>query len=186
MMVYRVAHITAGSREAIEQNKTFVGLEDTGDENVVKSSVEGSFLPRSLTPLEIKKLIEDNSEILQKFSPLFKGKENATNFAVLDGMQAKADESDIERPLTLEELDDEFQTKEIVFGVTLDKINKRITVVFRGTEGKLAFKNNWSANFKMGKKRVLAPDSIKDLCKGGTLGVHSGYYGKHYEEIVIW
>ena len=132
-----------------------------------------------MTPSEVKKIIEDNSAFLKRFDPIFKGDSITTIFAILDGLQAKADESDIERPLTLEELDDEFQKNEIVYGVTLDKINKRITIVFRGTEGKFAFKNNWSANFRMGKKRVLAPDSIKDLCKGGTLGVHSGYYGKH-------
>jgi hypothetical protein len=40
----------------------------------------------------------------------------------------------MERPLALVEYDDKHQQHELVYAVAKDDINKRITLVFRGTE----------------------------------------------------
>jgi hypothetical protein len=71
-------------------------------------------------------------------------------------------------PLALEKFHDIYQTTELVYGVTRDSINKRITVVFRGTlSGYSEYtwdvsKSNWFANFNIIKKKGKMPDCLKD------------------------
>jgi hypothetical protein len=169
-----VTCITDALRKAVEENKEFVGLDVV---SATKSSIKNSILPRSLTPAEIRKLIDDNSEYLAAFNPYFRGEKLEQIYSMLDLMEAKVYESDINRPLTIEEIDDEFQKKEIVYGITLDHINKRITVVYRGTVNAFATRKNWLANLSIRKKKVLAPEALKDF-GDGTLSFHTGFHGK--------
>jgi predicted lipase len=73
----------------------------------------------------------------------------------------------------LEEFDDRHQTQDLVYGVTKDDIQKRITLVFRGTENKLARKANWLHNLSIAKKDYEVPDAVKHIVD--RLRLHSGF-----------
>mmetsp|Transcript_20564 Transcript_20564/g.23289 ORF Transcript_20564/g.23289 Transcript_20564/m.23289 type:complete len:185 (-) Transcript_20564:10-564(-) len=143
-LVYTFGYIVDAARKISVDGKEFVGLKLEGDhnQNVAKSNIpnEDSTLKRSFTPEEVKRLIQDNEEILSAYEKTsqFRGEKLARLYESLDEMIARSESSDEERPLTLEEFDDKFQTEEPVYGVCKDAINKRITVVFRGTND-LAF-----------------------------------------------
>ena len=88
--------------------------------------------------------------------------------------------SDNDRPLTLEEYDDRHQKHELVYGIAKDDINKRITLVFRGTENELAFQSNWSTNLFLSKTKGKLPEVLKDDLKlpgfWKSIWFHSGFY----------
>jgi putative lipase involved disintegration of autophagic bodies len=73
----------------------------------------------------------------------------------------------------VEEFDDKHQKHEMVYGVTKDDINKRITLAFRGTENELAMQSNWATNLSTLKKRALVPEVVKDVVSG--MWVHAGF-----------
>jgi hypothetical protein len=77
--------------------------------------------------------------------------------------------------VTLEEYDDKDQNNEMVYGVTKDDVNKRITLVFRGSENALSLRTNWSANLYFNKEKANVPDAVKDVIPGG-MRIHGGYY----------
>ena len=113
-----------------------------------KSNVSSSQLGRSFTPAEVLRLVQDNAEAL---SNAFPG-EFRDSTAVLESLtqlqervkeQIATSKTRIERPLSLEEFDDKHQNHELVYAVSKDDINKRITLVFRGSDNELAFRNNW-------------------------------------------
>ena len=179
-MVYDFAYIVDAARKARREGKEFVGLDvdfET-DKSVTKSGVKDASLARSFTPAEIKKLIQDNAEILADYDDGFEGRKLKELFAQLDQIQARADASGVTRPLVLEEFDDKYQKRECVYGITRDSINKRITIVFRGTENKLAFGNNWKSNASIAKKRVDLPQTLQGKVDLKRLRFHSGFYSK--------
>jgi Lipase (class 3) len=68
------------------------------------------------------------------------------------------------------------QHKGPVYAISVDRINRRVTVTFRGTDNVLAFHTNWRANVKVLKSKAEFP-----LCLKGKLPVegvlfHSGFY----------
>jgi predicted lipase len=81
----------------------------------------------------------------------------------------------MKRPLTVEEFDDKHQQHEMVYGVTKDDFQKRITLVFRGTENELAFKTNWSTNVYTFKEKAIVPEAAKAAAPGG-IWFHNGFY----------
>ena len=79
--------------------------------------------------------------------------------------------------MSLEEFDDENQTKELVYAITKDDAAKRITLVFRGTDTSLAFRTNWSANLDSAKVKGAIPESLKKLVPSmKEMKFHSGFY----------
>ena len=119
-MVYEFALIIDASRQAKRNGKTFVGLDvDIDDtDHVAKSDVSNAALRRSFTPCEIKKLIEDNIDILSAHDRTFRGNQLQNIYNILDDLEARADDSGFERPLTVEEFDDKYQKQECVYGIT--------------------------------------------------------------------
>jgi predicted lipase len=81
----------------------------------------------------------------------------------------------VERPLSLEEFDDRHQKSEMVYAVAQDHVNKRITLVFRGTENKLAKKSNWFANLSIFKAQAQVPEVLKGVLQKG-MAIHSGFF----------
>jgi hypothetical protein len=77
--------------------------------------------------------------------------------------------------VTLEEYDDKHQNQEMVYGVTKDDVNKRITLVFRGTENGLAMRTNWYTNLYFNKEQANVPDAVKDVILDG-MRVHGGFH----------
>jgi len=97
------------------------------------------------------------------------------------------DQTDFEstRPLTFQEYDDDFQRKEVVYGVVLDRINKRVVLVFRGTDTALSGRTNWSANVDVFiKERVTLPEYLTGKVDIEDIECHGGYYDYLFEETV--
>ena len=96
--------------------------------------------------------------------------------SIHNGVVERAEQAKgMKRPLTVEEFDDKHQHHEMVYGVTKDDFQKRITLVFRGTENELAFKSNWSANFYIFKEEAIVPKAVKAAVPGG-IWLHNGFY----------
>jgi hypothetical protein len=99
---------------------------------------------------------------------------SANNFSVVE----RDESSGLHRPLTLEEYDDRHQKHDLVYGVTKDDVNKRITLVFRGTENELAFRSNWLSNVAFLKKEYELPTVLEENNVVESLRLHSGF-GKY-------
>ena len=79
--------------------------------------------------------------------------------------------------MTLEKFDDTHQRHELVYAITKDEVNRRITLVFRGTESKLAFRTNWSTNIHVSKVEGIIPPTLKQLNPHlKSIKFHSGFY----------
>lgn len=90
----------------------------------------------------------------------------------------REESSGLHRPLTLEEYDDRHQKHDLVYGITKDDVNKRLTLVFRGTENELAFRSNWLSNAAFLKKEYELPSVLQDNDVVESLRLHSGF-GKY-------
>ena len=181
-LCYDFAYIVDAARNAKKDGKDFVGInvDLDADKSVTKSGVSDAVLSRSFTPVEVKKVIEDNIDILVKYDKKkFKGKKLQGIYDSLNKLEAKAAASGIDRPLALEEFDDLYQTSECVYGVVRDSIKKRIIVVFRGTENKLAFGSNWITNASVAHTDGVLPDCLKGKVDGDRLEFHYGFYGEY-------
>jgi hypothetical protein len=157
---------------------------DEFDELDVSSGVirnhAAAALQRSFTPGEVVELIEKNAEILaETFPSKFRNPEPILQSLKL--LQERALEAGIERPLTLEEFDDKHQKHELVYGLAVDRINKRVTLAFRGTENELAFGTNWSTNLSFLKRKVRLPSYFDDK-ETNTIYLHSGFYQYLFEQ----
>jgi hypothetical protein len=189
-MCYVMGYLVDAAREAKKQNVEFYGivLDETNvepREQFTRSGVSDAELCRCFTPKELKETLEQNAEFFKTLeNENFDDDKLKSYYDFLDDLQKRAETSKLPRPLALEEFDDIYQTKELVYGVTRDSINKRITVVFRGTlSGYSEYtwdvsKSNWFANLDMIKKKGKMPDCLKDKVGDTALEFHRGFYGK--------
>jgi len=175
-LIYEFAFIVDAAKK---NGSGFVGFEFDEDNTLTRTSITNAALKKSWTPGEIIKLIEDNQAVLAKYDRAsFTGSTLEKMKGRIGMLQARADASGLDRPLVVEEFDDKFQSTEAVYGITRDSINKRITVVFRGTENKLAFKSNWSSNAMIAMKKVDAPEALKGKIQNDYVKFHTGFHGK--------
>jgi len=174
---YEFAHIADVARKVKKNGENLKGLIiDETSGQVSKSEETEADLKRSFTPSEVKSIIEENQKVLEDHYP---SEFNDTTYLMktLDRMEERAKESEnsVSRPLTLEEFDDRNQNKELVYAITKDSVNKRLTVVFRGSDN-LAFASNWKTNANILKTTEPVPDCMKDKIPLKTISVHRGFY----------
>ena len=170
-LVYTFAYILGTARKVGIQ-----GLEVDSTGHAVRTDAPKT-LERSFTPREVQQLVEDNQTVLAEQYP--------TTFAdpslVIDSLrvlQERASTSRKKRPLALLAFDDRHQDKELVYAVTKDDVNKRITLCFRGTENELSFGTNWAANLDLRKVAVPVPSAIQSKVSSDVIWFHQGFYGK--------
>jgi hypothetical protein len=174
LLVYDFGFLVDACRKAMEEGKTITGLKVNSNYTIQKS--DDAVLNRSFTPGEIKSLVQNNEEYLVQ-NGTFEKSYLGFLIGILDDMQGRADEfQDIERPLVIEEFDDQFQNQECVYGISRDSTNKRIVLVFRGTDMTLAPVSNWKSNLSIFKKEVEVPDVLKGKLSDDNLNLHSGFY----------
>lgn len=175
-MIYNFGFIVNSARE---NKETFKGMTftDSKQKSISKSNVDDNNLGRSFTPSEVKKLVEDNINLLQVgvSKKDFTGKALDGFYSALDKLDARARESGLERPLTFEEFDDLQQETECVYGISKDDINKRISVVFRGTNQ--LGKKDLVTDVSIFQKEVPIPEVLREVVKGKELQWHTGFYG---------
>jgi hypothetical protein len=169
--------------DVARKNRGLVGLEVDGETGRAKQPLGTSYLSRTFSPAEVASIIEDNKDALVKEYPS-KFTEPVQLQKSLRLLQDRAESSGIgmERPLTLVEYDDKHQQREMVYAVAKDDINKRITLVFRGTENKLAFRTNWLTNLYITKMKVPVPENLKKKVDFDNLRMHNGFYKYVFEE----
>ena len=157
-----------------------VGLEgmQVDAEGHATKSTSTTRLERSFTPSEVKELIEKNKSILaEKYPKEFSDISLITQS--LDVLQERVvKNSRLDRPLSLVEFDDKHQDKEMVYAVSKDDINKRITLCFRGTDNQLAYDTNWSSNLNIWKVSSPVPEVVKDKVSSDQIWFHGGFYSK--------
>lgn len=68
----------------------------------------------------------------------------------------------------------------MVYGITKDDVNKRIALVFRGTDNNLAALTNWTTNARAYKVKSEVPDLIKDVVN--DLWIHGGFHAYVFDE----
>jgi Lipase (class 3) len=68
------------------------------------------------------------------------------------------------------------QQKGPVYAISVDRINRRVTVTFRGTDNALAFHTNWRANVKVLKSKAEFPSCLKGKLPVEGVLFHSGFY----------
>lgn len=133
------------------------------------------YLKYDITPAAILKFLELNRNLI-------KGDGAELVIEKIDGEHPPSDfEKDLKRLIArkidarITEFDDEFSGAELVYGITQDVTNKRITVVFRGsvTSGK-----DWPTNLNMIYTKVPVPPLLKNVpLNGYDIKVHRGFYG---------
>lgn len=177
-LVYSFGYILDTARKA-----GLEGLDVDATGHAEKSATKKNTrrLARSFTPAEVKKIVEDNLPVLAEHYPVeFTDPERMK--LSLQQLQERAQKSGLDRPLTLEEFDDKHQDKELVYAVTKDRVNKRITLCFRGTDNELAKDTNWNANLDFWKHGVDVPESIKDKVNSDKIWFHQGFWSKSEKE----
>jgi hypothetical protein len=143
--------------------------------NVLKDELHVS-TPKSgdWSPKDVKRFIMRHRAALEKKYPN-EFKEGSLTYHALGVLEQRSPN----RELTLVKWDSDYQTEELVFGICQDSINKRITLVFRGTEASMAFKSNWEANLDIGKSAEQLPEALQGKLPSGhkKVWIHSGFYG---------
>lgn len=158
-----------------------VGLEVDNGTGRAQRSLATSTLSRSFSPAEIASIIDENKDALAKAFPGEFTKPEALQKS-LRLLQERVESSGMERSLTLVEYDDKHQQHEMVYAVAKDDINKRITLVFRGSENELAFRSNWTTNLYITKTKIPVPEHLKDKVKFDSLWIHKGFYNYIFEK----
>eukprot|EP00978_Attheya_sp_CCMP212_P046759 scaffold410065_cov50-Attheya_sp.AAC.2 len=192
-LMYMFAYLSESSRLAKEEGVEFEGFEVDNlglSARKTNTATTTSSLERSFTPGEIVELIKVNLPYLQeKFPADFTGAKLSTIFKRCNDLEdmnhLRGSDTSSLRQYTLEEFEDKFQAKELVYSVVKDERNKRITLVFRGTENNLgAFRSNWLANIRSSVKMTPVPESIKGDLEFEEIGLHSGFYDFLHGETV--
>lgn len=181
-LVYTFGYILQAARD---QPGVMVGLSVDEEKRRVnkkcstttKTKLSEMQLSRSFTPHEVAKIVQENAALLAEAFPR-EFKDPSLVEQSLEALQKRVDENSnfLERPLTLREYDDKHQQHELVYAVAVDDINKRVTLVFRGTDNDLTFFSDWSTNMHMSKTAVPLPDSLKGKVVFDSVELHSGFY----------
>jgi hypothetical protein len=192
-LVYAFAYILDTARKVEGPGLQGLVVDETGHVIPRSSSSSTSALSRTFTPGEVLQIIQDNQQVLAQYYPstfqdptmviqslqLLEERAAATTTTSGSGGTTPSPNSrkKKKRPLELVEFDDHHQHSSLVYAVTKDDVNKRITLCFRGTDNQLAFHSNWAANFNIWKVAVPVPTTIQDVVSVHQIWLHKGFYG---------
>jgi hypothetical protein len=129
---------------------------------------------KSWSPAQVKHFIlQHKQDLIDEYPEMFQ--DGSLTYSALDVLIQRSPN----RELALTTWDSDFQTKELVFGVCRDSTNRRVTLVFRGTETAMAFKSNWATNLDIGQTPEEIPGSLKAKLRSGNkrIWIHSGFHG---------
>jgi len=179
-MTYTFSYVLDVARKEEKESRQLKGFQiEQG--SYVKNEAQPN---RSFTPVELLKVIEDNLDTLRSYHDNIFNEDMFTNentfISFLKQWAKSCEKCDIPRSMVLEQFDDEFQTRELVYGIVRDSINKRITLTFRGTANYFAFKSNWLTNASIFEKSIEVPKTIKIEDK--DIGFHTGFYNYLFDE----
>lgn len=182
-LVYTFGYINDVARKT----KKVVGLQvndQTGrtQRGSVSSSFTTTALSGSFTPADVVDIVKNNQAVLAAKYDKFNDQNLPSVLRSLQVLQSRVDEYGMERPLTLQYFDDRHQEHEMVYAVAKDDINKRVTLVFRGTHNELTSGSNWTTNMYVSKTQVDIPSYLKDKVDAASIWWHSGFYNYIFEQ----
>jgi predicted lipase len=67
--------------------------------------------------------------------------------------------------------DDEFQQHELVYAIWVNRLHKRITVIFRGS----TTQTDWATNYQVYMKEIPNPTMACHKSQESTVQVHNGF-----------
>lgn len=153
----------------------FANLRNLGRQSLLSQDDWNTIKSLPLSPQQVMKVVKNNGELLHK-DP------QHVDFYIsaLDYIQSKhmisSDEQDTSDPaVRLVVFQDENNTEEMVYAITVNTIRKRIVVSFRGS---ITVKD-----FLTDARTMLVPvdnplDNSKYPRQANTIGIHSGFYSK--------
>eukprot|EP00527_Entomoneis_sp_CCMP2396_P001548 CAMPEP_0198141512 /NCGR_PEP_ID=MMETSP1443-20131203/4502_1 /TAXON_ID=186043 /ORGANISM="Entomoneis sp., Strain CCMP2396" /LENGTH=424 /DNA_ID=CAMNT_0043804287 /DNA_START=52 /DNA_END=1326 /DNA_ORIENTATION=+ len=171
-LIYYFAYLVNVARKDEEGNGNAVtGALDDLDEHVDM----GTIVKRKFTPKQIETIVKDNLALLTDNKDFPIKPEILLESLSKLLLRVPDDKPDA---LTLTDFDDTYQKSELVYAIGKDDINKRITLVLRGTENSLAARGNWGTNASIWKTKVALPEVTKSFVKGefDRVWIHSGFY----------
>ena len=126
--VYTFSYVLDAARKEKEQGREFVGIKSDGNGLNATVSSATSSLGRTFTPMELKKLIQDNVKTLAKYYESdFTEPTLSQTYRNLKVMEDEVTEAGTRalRPITMTEFDDKFQKNELVYAVVKDRYDCR-------------------------------------------------------------
>ena len=131
-----------------------------------------SYLKYPITADAVFKFVsnENNKEILSTIDPTDFNVDNKDNFNVIATLERL---SHIDGDIV--EFDDQYSHKELVYALTVNRSNKRITVCFRGS---VLGGKDWLTNLNCFLKPIETPPVLNNMGLQTKIRVHRGFDGK--------
>ena len=212
-LIYSFAYLLEGARVAQEQQQQ-EGQEGQGEQQVEELEITkalnelrtmvdatGNHVPGNdpdkkattimtvITPQKVETIVKNNSKVLEDLQ----SNGQLTRFwdtkGILDSLQRLQERipTDFKNPqdaLTLIQYDDVYQDSEIVYAIGKDDVQKRITLVLRGTETTLdSTVNNLWTNVQIRKTKITPFPKLLDtlliekkINLNRRVWMHSGFY----------
>jgi hypothetical protein len=142
-------------------------------------SVEGfdkiAALERPFTPLQLKKIFQDNIKILKEVFHDFKNP--SMIYERIDELNIKSNNS--RRCFTIQFYDKKVEEDDFAYLITKDSVDKRIILTFPGTPKSKTGLHDYMANVHHSMCKVAVPETIKGMPdKEHQVKIHRGLYGK--------
>ena len=147
-----------------------IGLRSTNESaHDEQPSFTGVHITHSVSAADLLKFLQKNRQYFLPGSVRFdrKGK-NYIPLEIEETLSAFIQYDDAE----IIEFDDEFEAKELVYSIVLNKTSKRITVLFRGS----TTANDWRANTAL--QPVRFPEVFQKMVNDENVKVHGGFAGE--------
>lgn len=144
-----------------------IGLRSTNESaHDEQPSFTGVHITHSVSAADLLKFLQKNRQYFLPGSVRFdrKGK-NYIPLEIEETLSAFIQYDDAE----IIEFDDEFEAKELVYSIVLNKTSKRITVLFRGS----TTANDWRANTAL--QPVRFPEVFQKMVNDENVKVHGGF-----------
>lgn len=133
-------------------------------------------LDTTLHPSDVKEIVLDNIDYVSRH-PQNNLRDKFGWYAVLETWEKL--ERDHPDSLELLEFDDHGDDHRLVYGIVVNKIRRRITVIFRGTYAEET--DDWKRNLEFDQVAISVPFNLRPMLGKSTMRVHQGMYNYLFE-----
>lgn len=148
-----------------------IGLSSANDESGQDEdhpSFTGVHLTRSISTADLLKFVQQNRQHFLPDNTFDRKGMNSAPLEIEKFLLKFVEFDDAE----IIEFDDEFEARELVFSIVLNKASKRVTVSFRGS----ATANDWRTNLDLQEARF--PEVFQEMVNDENVKVHGGFSGE--------
>jgi hypothetical protein len=145
-----------------------IGLRSKPEDKDKEPSFIGVHLTHSVTAADLLKFVQMNRQYFTPGDINFDRKgNNSTPLKMESTLIRLVEKIDAE----VIEFDDEFEAKELLYSITLNRTSKRITVLFRGSDTE----SDWRANLNLNSK---FPEAFQEIVNDEDIKAHGGHSGE--------